>query len=423
MRRLACGLVLLLLACANGAPAPPERIVLILVDTLRRDYVGVYGAAQPTPNMDRIASGGTVFRNAVSSFHSTPTSMGALFTGRTPSLEARGGARTLPFNQHTWCGLARFAASRDSPCVPRSVPTLAEKLSEQGYWTIGVHAHPLLARPAGFDRGFRDWREGAGARPEAAARPDYLASRGGQVVNALAFAALDARPSDHFFLYVHYLDVHDWHLTTGSYAKAVAIEDAHIGALLDGLEQRGLLEGAAVILTADHGESLGDEHFQAPRPRHAGNPSFQPVLRVPLIVGGVSLDGADDFIRGEDVYRLIVELAGGEVLPSALEPDELLLTERRFRTYRKGRWKSYWRRGSDEVHLVDLEADPRELRDVAAQQPQVLALHRQSIATLVDELSSARPVEGDLEPEARERLRALGYLEPAYDLGPAPTAP
>lgn len=81
----------LMLAC-GGVETPdrgtPERIVLIVVDTLRRDHVGVYGAERPTPNFDRIAASGTVFRNAFSSFHATSMSMGALFTGRTPSLES-----------------------------------------------------------------------------------------------------------------------------------------------------------------------------------------------------------------------------------------------------------------------------------------------------------------------------------------------
>ncbi len=78
-------------ACTPRAEGPP--IVLVVVDTLRRDHVSVYGGKAFTPNIDRLAARGQVFTNAVSSFHQTTMSMGSLFTGRTPSL-ATGRAET-----------------------------------------------------------------------------------------------------------------------------------------------------------------------------------------------------------------------------------------------------------------------------------------------------------------------------------------
>ena len=64
-----------------------KHIFLIVVDTLRRDHVSLYGDALRTPNMERLAAEGQVFDAATASFHQTTMSMAALFTGRTPSLE------------------------------------------------------------------------------------------------------------------------------------------------------------------------------------------------------------------------------------------------------------------------------------------------------------------------------------------------
>ena len=422
-------LLLSAVACAESPSVslPPERIVLIVVDTLRRDHVGVYGAERATPHIDSLAEDGTVFTDAVASFHSTPTSMGALFTGRTPSLESGRSGRALPWNQHSWCGLARFARDARDACVPASLPTLAERLRELGYWTVGIHSHPLLRSPTGFQRGFQHWRELRGASPHMAFgrrnQPVFAAARAAEHVNEAVFAALDARRSDRFFLYVHYLDVHDWHLAGVPYADAVARADRAVGELLDGLERRGLRLGSVIVLTSDHGESLGEQHFQTPRARHAGNPSFETVLRVPLVVGGLALDGSERLTRSEDVFRLIVALAGGEAPPSELAPGEQLVTENRDRLYRQGRWKSFWPRGPGPARLVDLVADPEERHDVAAEHPDVLAAHAERVETLSARLAAQAPVPEEVDPQQREHLRALGYLEPAYDLDAPAEAP
>jgi arylsulfatase A-like enzyme len=244
-------------------------------------------------------------------------------------------------------------------------------------------------------------------------RPDASATRYFAHVNRAAIAALDRRESDRFFLYVHYMDVHDWGgQANARYARAVKSVDWAVGELLSGLETRGLLEGTTVILTADHGERIGDRHAIAGRPGHSGNPSFQEVLAVPLVIApAVDRDPAV-FLRTQDLFGLIVELVGGA--PDAtteLAPDELYLSEKNFRTYRRGRWKSFWSRTDDEFLLFDLAADPGETRDVAQSNPGVVAAHRERIGELAEALSARRAVVERLTEDDRERLRALGYLE------------
>jgi len=98
---------------ADAPPsARPERIVLLVVDTLRRDHVGAYGGRVATPNMDRLAERGQRFPDAWSSFHQTTMSMASLFTGRTPSLEQSGQRERVAWTGRTWCGLLRAAEGR-----------------------------------------------------------------------------------------------------------------------------------------------------------------------------------------------------------------------------------------------------------------------------------------------------------------------
>ena len=144
----------------SGAELRFERIILIVVDTLRADHVGVYGSEIPTPRIDGLARNGTIFRNAIANFHSTTMSMAALFSGRTPSIESGDREKTLEWNTFASCGLARFSTPGfDDDCVPREMEMLAEALRSAGYWTMGVTSNKLLYRPYGYDQGFDDWVE------------------------------------------------------------------------------------------------------------------------------------------------------------------------------------------------------------------------------------------------------------------------
>jgi arylsulfatase A-like enzyme len=205
--------------------------------------------------------------------------------------------------------MARFASSTASDeCLPKALPVLGEVMHDRGYWTIGVLSNALLFAPAGFQRGFDEWLE-VGQRLQDSRRFDLgnqLSVRPGDAeqVNAAAKQVLDRRPSDRFFLYLHYMDVHEY--KRGSvgkpdwrrlYGEAVARVDAAIGEIIGALEEGGLLQGTVFVFTSDHGEQLKEPHFieglsafePEPGIGHEGNPSFDQLLKVPLIIAPAHL--------------------------------------------------------------------------------------------------------------------------------------
>jgi arylsulfatase A-like enzyme len=206
--------------------------------------------------------------------------------------------------------------------------------------------------------------------------------------------------------------VHDYTIQQRGYAQSVAILDKRVGQLLHALEEQRLLEDAVIVFTSDHGERLGETHLVRASRSHMGNPSFEEVLRVPLIVSPARFEDSSRLVRGQDVFHLVTELAGLRIdIAQELEPDELFLTEQRWRTYRKGRWKSFMWRRNQQHYLVDLAEDPGEQQDVAQLNPSIVAAHRERVTELVQSLAASNPPPSKLTAEDRERLRALGYLD------------
>jgi len=402
---------------------PPERIVLVVIDTLRRDAVGVYGGRSRTPHIDGLATRGEALPDVYSAFHQTTFSMGALFTGRTPSRETPDPAEPLPWTGRNWCGLRRFAAPGERLCVPRSLPTLAEELRSAGYETLGVASNHFLFDPAGYSRGFDRWHQVGDLgryRLTVEERRARVEARSGPHVMATVRAALDRRGSDRFFLYVHLMDVHDYALRRMSYGRAVELADDAVGELLGALQERGLREGSVVVVTSDHGERFAERHPIEGRPSHFGNPSFEYLIQVPLIVSPARLPPAHGPIRTEQVHERLRALGGAPASPRGdLEPGEHFLSETDWQTYRRGRWKSMHDRRSERRLLFDLSEDPQEQHDVGPSHPEILEQHAERIRTLTRALVTQPAAPEALTSEDRSRLHALGYLD-APDEEPSP---
>jgi hypothetical protein len=155
-----------------------------------------------------------------------------------------------------------------------------------------------------------------------------------------------------------------------------------------------------------------EQHLVPGRISHGGNPSFEEVLRIPLIVSPPRFDDTESLVRTQDIFRLVARIAGieTEVRPD-LEPDELYLSESEWQTYRRGRWKSFKRRSDGVLYLIDLAADPGEGRDASSDRPGIVQEHQERISVLSRTLAAPEAVPSELTPEDEGRLRALGYLE------------
>ena len=404
----------------DSCAQPPDRIVFFVIDTLRADVPGFAGGPATTPTLDRLATEGQAFDDAVAAYHATTMSMAALFTGRTPSLESGDRRKSVELNGRTWCGLFWLQPhANEARCIPAAIPTLAEVLASLGYETLGVVSNELLFAPFGLERGFDRWEEVGGriifTRPGIKEREAAHRSRAAAAVNARVMDVLRGRSSDRFFLYVHYMDVHDYALRSfdrEKYVDAVTTVDSAIREVVEFLEREALSENALIVVTSDHGERFGEQHLLPGTASHAGNPSFEELLRVPLIVHPGCFAATEHPMRGQDTFRRITEIAGANLSMSPdLEDGELFVSEKEWQTYRNGRWKSFLPRSGDRLHLVDLETDPAERRDVAPAHPAIAQAHRMRIQTFTTQLATARASPTGLTPEDKRRLRALGYLD------------
>ena len=168
-----------------------------------------------------------------------------------------------------------------------------------------------------------------------------------------------------------------------------------------------------MVVTADHGENLGESHAVKGGGHHMGNPSYGEVLAIPIVVAPPLLADPEQLLRSQDLYGLVIRAAGLEPGPAPeLLPGELFLGEEHYRTYQRGRYKSTMRRDDGSFHLFDLEQDPGETRDVVAELPEVRREHLIRMGALSGGLRTLREPAGALSPQDRERLRVLGYLDP-----------
>ena len=273
--RLACaGAVLVSLGCEQrnaerGArPARDLNVLLISIDTLRADHLGCYGhPVIRTPNIDRIAAEGTLFEQCTTPAPITLPAHTSLMTG------------TYPFT-HGVRDNARFHVHEDNV-------TLAEVLRDAGYVTGAQIAAYVLNREFGLDQGFDTYEDVETARRTRLAATDPAASeRKAEVVCDGACGWLREHVGDRFFLFVHFFDPHSAYDPPGRFAAQyknrylgeIGYVDEQIGRLLGVLDELDLTRRTLLILTADHGEGLG-EHGEDTHAHYV----YDATLSVPLI--------------------------------------------------------------------------------------------------------------------------------------------
>jgi arylsulfatase A-like enzyme len=337
-RRAAASALLLLLGAVplscGGSPRP--HVVLLVWDTCRGDRVSVNGCARPTtPALAAFAREGVVFRDCAAPAPVTPSSHASLFTGLLP-------------RRH---GLGQERGARVRP----GLPLLAETLAAAGYATVAITENPHVSPVTGLSAGFEvlvpaHERVAPTVSPAAERVEAWLASRaagGGDgrpvflYVNLMAThlrytfdgeavaevrgpeaaegarraaAAVTEEAANEHSLGIREVDPAHLPGLAAAYDAAVRFDDRTTERLLRLLRGAGLLDGAFVAVTGDHGESLGE----GGRIGHLLG-AVAELLHVPLVVrwpgrldGGRVEEGA---VRLQDLYPTILEAAGVPVPP------------------------------------------------------------------------------------------------------------
>lgn len=267
-------LLLAAAGCGGGGPEEtPRNVLVVTIDTVRRDAVGFLGAEpSPTPVLDALAGEAVVFRDAYTVAPLTLPAHASLLTGLYPASH----------------GVRDNGAMR----VPAPAETLAERLAARGYRTFASVAAFVLDPCFGLDQGFE--RYIAPPRQIGGLEINVTQVRAETAVDELLAALGDveaAGPDGErapWFGWLHLYDPHAPYDAPGAprgvpegqaYADEIRYADAQLGRLFDELKRRGLWDELVVVVTSDHGEGLGD----GPEPTH-GYFVHDPTMRVPLLL-------------------------------------------------------------------------------------------------------------------------------------------
>jgi arylsulfatase A-like enzyme len=416
-----------------------KGVVLISIDTLRRDHMSLYGyPRRTTPGLEALAPESVVFEDAVSTSSWTLPAHASLLTATGPAVHR---------------------ATSSKVGLSPSFPGLPRLLRDAGYFTQGLATHVYLSSEYGFAEGFDRHR--------------YLPETRAEEVTNQAIHFLESKGDSDFFLFLHYYDPH-WHYdppppydrafdpeyrgrATGIWwdfkeqdASSIAPEDLHhIRALYDGeilytdrqverllqeMKRLGVFENTLIVVTSDHGEEFL-EHGEWEHQKTL----YEEQLRIPLLIklpgssmGGRRVQGQVSLV---DVAPTVLDVLGIEA-PQTFEGRSLLDAARSGEAAESEAWaetehtldgsrKIASRRGASgekaiftlkeaelDVELFDLARDPRESQNLDPRE-RLSGFEKR----LADYLAGAEARRGDrretpveLGPEDLERLRALGYV-------------
>ena len=426
MRRLSLlVLALALSGCRQTASEPGSaakahpNVLLVTIDTLRADHLGSYGDANAmTPTLDALAKRGVRFETALSHVPLTGPSHASILTGRTPpghGFRNNGGYVLAP-----------------------TLRTAAEDFKQAGYRTGAfVSAFPLDRR-FGFDRGF-DIYEDHLPRGNDRRRTPYVERHAGATTDpTLRWLGAPKRgtANEPWFIWLHYYDPHAPYepppdfadrFRDAPYDGEIAYVDRELARVLGAIEQRGELGKTIVLVTADHGESLG-EHGEGAH----GLFVYDATIRVPWIMAGPGIaEGrvSPTLARLIDVFPTLNDYAGlprrKDIEGRSLRPaadgrrmsDVPSYAESLYSELELGWAPLYsWRAAGFKLieaprpELYDLKNDPKELTNLAETDASRLAQLRTGLEAALRHEAAPPGSAASSDPQAVERLRSLGYL-------------
>jgi choline-sulfatase len=303
------------------APSPaaaPSRqgafsgnILIIAIDALRADRLGVAGYGRPTgrsltPTLDALAGRGTRFTHVWAQAPNTPRSFPSLVTSRYPS-EIAWQKQSLNY----------------SPLLP-SNRSFFEPLASAGLRPIGIFSHFFFTADRGISKGFAEWSND-GAKSIADSNKDIPSPR--IVPRVVARLKKAAQTGERFVLWTHLFEPHSSYMEHAEFPTSlpgvkgleekydyeIAFADMWAGKILAALAENKLDQNTAVVVFGDHGEAWGEHK----RYFH-GQDLTEEQLRVPLIIAlpGQKPRVIDDEVGLIDLGPTLVDLVGATALPA-----------------------------------------------------------------------------------------------------------
>jgi arylsulfatase A-like enzyme/Tfp pilus assembly protein PilF len=321
MRKFA--ILLLVLALGGGAfffyrkhqsrHVPAKNVLLITIDTLRADHLGCYGyGAAQTPNIDRWAEKGALFLNDTITTPLTLPSHSSIMTGIYPYVHGvRDNGGFYLENRFT---------------------TLAETLKKAGFATGGFISAFVLDRRWGIAQGFDTYYDNFELSKYKMVSLDSVQRKGEETLQP-ALKWIDEHKLDRFFAWIHFYDPHSpyeppepFRSATirkgpiGLYDGEISYVDNLIGRIEEDLKKNDLLENTVIVLTADHGESLGEHEETA-----HGFFIYDATVHTPLIIRfpGEPPRKIEEQVRSIDLYSTICD-AVGVVPPRGVQGSSLI---------------------------------------------------------------------------------------------------
>ena len=423
-------LVAIAVTSATAAPAPPPapNVVVITIDTLRPDHLGCYGYKQiHTPNIDALAADGYRFERAYTPVPVTLPSHTVIFTGTYPLLS----------------GMHDFSGNK----LNASQPTLASVLKENGYATGAVVAAAVLDSRFGLNHGFDFYYDHFDFNRLDESNLDEM-ERPGNIVADTALDWLSKNSSKKFFLWMHLYDPHYPYAPPAPYSEEykdhpydgeIAFADAQVGRLIAFLKSKSLYKNTIIVLTGDHGESLG-EHGE----KTHGFFIYNATLHVPTIVhlpGAQADKPVAEMISTADLMPTVLravkidvppQVQGRNLLPLLTkrqdEPPRALYAES-FLPRLHFNWSELRSAETDNYHFIDapkpelydLTKDPGETHNLFSDKKAVAEEMRAKLTGLIRDYSAGQELaeKTGLDPELMERLKSLGYA--GFSGGSVPT--
>lgn len=419
------------------------NVILITIDALRPDHLSCYGYNRNTsPNIDKLAREGIMFTQAISASSSTISSVPSIMTSVYPDMH----------------GIWEFGNSLDPNII-----SLGGLLRKNGFFT-GIISAQLF--------------------PHLTSRTDFISKKikldaKANEITDWAIKWLVKNKKKKLFLYLHYFDPHGpytppspyngLYLNDKFYERGIEVPllerkrggfggipgyqaqneikeksyyiaeydgeicfaDAQIGRLINALEEMGLLDKTMVIITADHGESLGEHGYYFDH----GFFLYDNLIKVPLIIYYKSLMGLNKIINQQisqvDIMPTILDVENIR-LPKEYKIEGVSLTPLIFKgkghakTYviseyfeggaqkfaiRENGWKLILNAENGSYELYNLKGDPAELNNLFSVEKEVANNFKHTLDLLVrrsvNKLSHAKI---ELNERDKEKLKSLGYL-------------